>query len=80
MCLLFSFEAFNIIFGVITFMVLAVFIMVFTTIFRQHHQNSNAPRLTVPATAIGKEWMFQPIITTTRETAIAIPHQQPFTT
>ena len=54
MCLLFSFEAFNIIFSVITFMVLAVFIMVFTTIFRQHHQNSNAPRLTVPATAIGK--------------------------
>ena len=54
MCLLFSFEAFNIVFSVITFMVLAVFIMVFTTIFRQRRQNSTAPRLTVAATVIGK--------------------------
>ena len=49
-----AFSIFPLMFGVVFCFVMGMFVFVFVNMIRQKHRNDNSPRLTVPATVVGK--------------------------
>lgn len=48
------FSIFPLMFGIVFCFVIGMFVFVFVNIARQNRHNNNSPRLTVPATVVGK--------------------------